>query len=393
MILSVPYEYVVVGYEPHGRRPVADHRRAVVDVLVEEADVVQAPVAVVIHRTESLQHRGGANPVAVRRIGDGLWVADSQAGRTPGTAPAPGPSGPDLAAAVGRGDREGNPFGRFVSRDEAPARPEKLFRREISSTQAEVEAAVRALANEVVAVDGVLHVRCPEPVLVRRGQDFSGFLPRVKVQWQALEGHGEPGPADVYRLDEWPNLVADARREAESVMVASKFDLPDELGWVEVRDASALTLPLEAAALAHAVVEAHGEMGDVVRRCAARARLPRETGDGPRAIDPASWSAPREVEVPDAGLVADWMELGGILAAGLDEPAIARVRAMMARTEAERAGWDEGDDRRRTHSDVVEAWEAVAAAFERWDVRPARLRLAGDAVDGMDLDALASVPA
>ena len=100
MILSVPYEYVVVGYEPHGRRPVADHRRAVVDVLVEETDAAQAPVAVVIHRTESLQHRGGANPVAVRRIGDGLWVADSQAGRTPGTAPAPGPSGPDLAAAV-----------------------------------------------------------------------------------------------------------------------------------------------------------------------------------------------------------------------------------------------------------------------------------------------------
>lgn len=381
MILSVPFSYEVVGFEPRRQNATRDSRKGFVEVWVEEMDPADAPVAIVWRRPPERRDEV-ASTVEIRMSRDGLRCSAADSADTP-RPPEGGPlRGEALAEAVRGGVRDSNPFAAFLSGMPADGREERLFRREASSTREAVEASVRARAAQLVAIDGELFLPCAEPVLVRARSHVYRASEAVSVRWYEpwLHSHGARG--GVYRLDEWDVLLRDARRDLGG---RAELDLPDAHPDFDVLDPSALALPLEGSALAQHALELLGEMGGFLRSCAETSAFGRHFGSAERdgaGRDRLDWRAPFDLDVPPAGVAEAFVRLSSILSGGLrDDASLEALREVVATPLPARARHDRMDGLR-------DAMEATGDALARWDGRPARLR---DGSPEDDLDALADL--
>lgn len=374
MILSVPYTYEVVGYEPRRTSNATSfRRRGVVDVMVEEIDPREAPVAAVWTRSEAWERKGETRtPIVIRRAERGLYCTWSQSGHNPENAPE-AVRVPDLRALVAGGDdHEENPFAFWNRQAGEVKEQEPRLRAVVRDGREEAEREIRERAEGLVLIDGMFHVPCPEPVLVLKG-GFRNLLNGLKLQWGKDYVYSEVDPEDVFRVTEWDVLLG--RAAAKAVILGEEMDLPAELPWIDVRLPDAFALPTEGIHVTHAAMWLFKEMGDVLqdstRRAAERVHRGR---DNPR--NPMEWTQPFDVAMPDPDLVEAWMALGTFLNEGVSSDRIGELRALMDRYATDLRGPDPRDEdwRRSGYRDVREKWGELRAALARYDARPEHLR-------------------
>ncbi len=367
MILSVPFAYEVVGYEPRRQNASRDARRGVVEVWVEEVDPMDAPVAVTWRRQPD-RHDEDVATIEVRRFAGGLWCSAADSPHAPHP-PEGGPlRGEDMVRAVREGMLDSNPFAGFLSGMPAEGREPIAFRRESGSNRDAVEAAVRTRASELVAIDGELFLVCPEPVFALSRGHVERASEAVSVRWYEpwLHGHGSRG--GVYRLDEWDHLLRDARRETGG---RTRFDLPAEHPGVALADPSALTLPLEGSALAERALELLSEMGSYLSDQAESASFGRHYGGrdrGGAGRDRLDWRAPFDLRIPAPGVAEAYARLSAILSAGMRDDGDVEALRVVAGTPLPGRGRYDGLDQ------VRRAAAALSDSLVRWDARPDRMR-------------------
>ena len=388
MMLTVPFAYDVMGYEPRKRNVTLDRRRGETMVEIRDVEPGGMPLALVWNQAPDHRQREGRR-VEIRAHADALWVRADASEDTPGDGhegySVGRLAGDSLAAAIRAGDRQGNPFAGFTADMPEAGKPDRLFTRVVRDGKENAEAEVASRAGELVAMGGELYLRCAEPVFRRDSSAGYDRASRGLVScWNESWRHRTCATGGIYRADEWERLREDARRLHEGY--EGMFDLPERQGHFEVLLPDALRLPSEGMALAAHAFDVVDRLGDIVSGAA------KEFGSGRNSVrgrdserDPIDWAAPLAVDMPEPVIVEAWMRLGAALSRGLDDAAIETFREVCALEPAV------DPERSWRRDSLVEALAEARAALERWDARPFHMREAGHAAEDDDVAAFASL--